>query len=100
MPQTAIKIPKRLQPVFWSKDVQKLDLQQDRIYIVHHVLALGSWEDLIWLFHTYAPGEIRRTFLEHPMRIYRKPSLNFVKNTLFFRPPSRLYARHYLKTVS
>ncbi len=75
-------IPADLQPILWSVGVDKLDLQKDKNYIVHQVLAYGTWEHLKWLFEVYSPEEIKTIFLNNPAKDYTFPAFNFTKNIL------------------
>ena len=76
------KIPPRLQSILWSVNVKKLNLHQDRAYIINHVLAYGSWEDLKWLFKTYPEKVIKQIFIQKPMKVYSPAAFNFTKEIL------------------
>lgn len=75
-------IPKNLQGVLWSMPVEDLDLQRNKNYIIHQILAYGTWENLKWLFKTYPKEEIGEVFLNHPEKDYTFPAFNFAKNIL------------------
>ncbi len=75
-------IPKRLQAVLWSAETEKLDTVKDKHYIIHQILAYGSWEDIKWLFKTYNREMIKEEFIGHPEKDYRPATFNFVKNNL------------------
>lgn len=75
-------IPSNLQGILWSKSVEKLDLREDRIYIINQILAFGTLAHLKWLFKTYKLAEIVEVFTKHPLKIYQKSTFNFVKNIL------------------
>lgn len=75
-------IPKNLQGVLWSIPVEDLDLQRNRNYIIHQILAYGTWENLKWLFKAYSSEEIKFVFLNHPEKDYTFPAFNFTKNIL------------------
>lgn len=74
--------PKNIQGVLWSKDIDLLDLENDKRYIIHQVLAYGTWEHIIWLFKAYPPHEIKKVFSEKPEKDYSEKSFNFAKNIL------------------
>jgi len=76
------KIPDSFQNVFWSVKLEDLDLEKDKIYIINQVLAFGGIEELRWLFKTYPTKAIKEVFLSHPIKTYRAPTFNFVKETL------------------
>ncbi len=75
-------VPKVLQPILWSRDINRLDIKKDKEYIIHQVLAYGRWQDLVWLFKAYSKDEIAGVFVSQPAKDYRLPVLNFVKNFL------------------
>ena len=74
--------PASLQGVLWSVNVQQLDMQKDKEYIIHQVLINGTMKDLKWLFTTYGKSTIAECFLNHPMKIYPRIDFFFVKNLL------------------
>ena len=57
-------IPSNFQGVFWSRDIQNLDLQKDKDYIIHQILAFGSLEQIKWLKSSYGKDEIRNIIEE------------------------------------
>lgn len=75
-------IPKNLQPVLWSVNTDKLDLQINKTYIIHQILAYGTWDQIKWLFTAYTSKTIRQVFSEFPSKDYVPASFNFVKNHL------------------
>jgi len=76
------KIPKSLQGVLWSIDVSKLDAINDKNYIIHQILAYGTWKDLRWLFKTYPKSQIKQVFIKYPSKDYRPVVFNFVTKFL------------------
>ncbi len=64
------KIPKHLQSILWSQDVQSLDIRKDRDVIIFRVLAYGSVDDLRWLFKTYSRSTIAFVFASRPQRLF------------------------------
>jgi len=76
------KIPSPLQHLFWSVRLEDLDPQKDKAYIVNQVLAYGGLEELKWLFKTYPREVIKEVFLKQPIKTYRAPTFNFVKEIL------------------
>lgn len=89
------KLPKFLQPFLWSVKIEELDWWTDRIYIIHQILAFGDVKALKWLFKNYSREEIKRVFLEHPMRIYRNSGLNLA-NMVIFDSPIKLNNKNYV----
>ena len=39
-------IPEDLKPILWSKSINNLDPETDKIYIIHQVLAYGGIDDI------------------------------------------------------
>jgi hypothetical protein len=78
---TTKPIPDQIQKLVWSK-TNGLDIETDKVAIIHHVLRYGTLEDIAWLMQTYEREEIKEVFLTKPVNIYSKPSFNFAKNTL------------------
>lgn len=76
------KVPKWLQPTLWSVKVDQLDLEKDKIYIINQILAYGGMRELKWLFKNYSLKTIKEIFLHHPIKTYRAPTFNFVKEIL------------------
>lgn len=76
------KLPAFLQPFLWSVNTNELDLEKDKVYIIHHILAFGNLKALKWLFQTYSLGEIKRIFFNHSCRIYRDSAFNFTTKIL------------------
>lgn len=72
-------LSKNLQSVLWSVKIDDLDIKKDKVYIIHQILAFGNLKQLQWLFNNYSKQEIRKIFLEQPMRIYRPSAFNFIK---------------------
>ena len=75
-------ISEKLQPILWSKNINNLDLEIDKIYIVHQVLAYGSMEDIKIIQKIYSEKEIKNIFINFPKKIYTKPVFLFIKNFL------------------
>ncbi len=92
------KIPTNLRGILWSRDISKLDLQEDKNYIIHQVLAYGSWEHLKWLFSTYKTGEIKDVFIGHPAKDYTEKTFNFIQKIIFDIPKEKIDERLYVKT--
>ena len=92
-------IPKRLQGVLWSSDITSLDIERDKIYIIHQTLSHGRMEDILWLFEVYAKDDIRDVFAEHPYKDYDAARFHFVKNYLLGLKDREFNERHYVKNT-
>lgn len=92
-------IPKTLQGILWSIDTSHLDLEKDKIYIIHQILSYGIMEHLQWLFKTYPKKEITNVFLNSPYKDYRISRFYFVKNYLLSLKNNSLNEKHYVKNI-
>ncbi len=77
-----VKLPPQLKGIIWTKKFEDLDLQQDEIVIIHHVLRYGKVEDIAWLLQAYPHEKIKQIFLSQPLNIYSKSSFHFAKSTV------------------
>jgi len=94
-----MKIPKKLQGVLWSVNVDSLDLKKDRYYIIHQILIYGRMEDIEWLFKNYSKKEIIEVFLL-PYKSYPKFIFYFVKNYLLSCQDKQLDEGAYVTSIS
>jgi len=74
------KFPDSIQAILWSKDIENAGLCDDKIYIIHQILAYGDIREVKWLFKVYSEDEIRNIFISYPTRIYTEPIYYFIKN--------------------
>jgi hypothetical protein len=61
-------IPREL---FWDTDVTRLDLQENKQYIIERTLELGDEKAVEWLFSVYARRDIKKA-LQKSRNISRK----------------------------
>lgn len=92
-----MKIPKRLQPILWSKNVDKISPEADRNYIVHQVLMYGDLGDIRWLFDLYSRSKVREVFIKHPKKVYTPPAFRFIKDIVLGLEGQRLEEGKYAK---
>jgi len=92
------KVPSKLQGILWSRDVTELDIKKDKKYIIHQILAYGSWNHLKWLFKNYKVGEIRKVFIEHPAKDYTEKTFNFIERIVLEISSKGIDKRYYVKT--
>lgn len=78
--KTLSKIPNSFQGILWSVNVANLDIEKDKNYIIHQVLAYGTLEQIRWLFRVYGRQEIKDVFVKGPTRVYDQGSYAFAKN--------------------
>ncbi len=71
------KIPAEKKWLFWSYDINSLDIEEDKEYIIVQVLNYGTWDDLKWLQKVYSEQEIRGV-VKNPRRgVWFEKVLNF-----------------------
>lgn len=93
----AHKIPARFQGLLWSKPLEKIDIEKDKVYIIHQILALGSFEDIKVLFRIYSKEEIHAVFTNHPKQVYRASMFSFVKNFILGLKDTTLNPQRYVR---
>lgn len=74
------KIPKNLQSYLWSVNVNNLDLDKNKNYIINQILAFGGMDEYKWLFENYKKETIKEVFINKPSKVYNKKTYFFVKN--------------------
>ena len=94
-----IKLPKPLQPILWSMDVDKLDIYRDKDYIIHQIFSYGRMEDILWLFHTYPKEILKHVFTTVPYKDYLAARFYFVKNYLLGLKRVFLNEQRYVKNT-
>ena len=93
-------ISPNLARLFWSDDKSSLDTQKHKSYIIHHVLLHGTFADIRELIALYSQGEVIRTFINHPSKIYPKKIFNFIKNYILGIRGAKLDEQDYITSVS
>lgn len=88
--------PSSLQPILWSVNVNHLDLEKDKGYIIPQVLIYGTLTEIRWLFRTYSKSAVAKYFLTHPMKLYPKEAFLFTKNYLLNLADKRLNPDDYV----
>lgn len=92
-------LPKDLQHVLWSANINRLHVQADKHYVIHQIFSHGRFEDFHWLFQTYSLTDIIRVFTRVPYKDYRPARFHFVKNILLGLTDSVLDERRYVKNI-
>lgn len=93
------KVPKKLQGILWSVDINNLDVTKDKSYIINQILSLGLMDELRWLFKTYPNSVLKKTFIEKPAKIYTPSAFNYSKNILLNIKDINLSPDKYVKTL-
>ncbi len=94
----SVKLPVVLQPLLWSKNVKKLNIDNDKIYIIHQILAYGNLKHIRLLNKIYPEEVIKNTFIDSPKSIYTRPVFLFVKNFLL-EINDKLNEKDYIKRI-
>lgn len=92
-------IPQSLQPVLWNVDVSNLDIEKDKAYIVHQLLAYGDIDEIKWALSTYSRDELKRTFCEKPYKDYRPSRFYFITNYVLGLDSESIDSSHYVKNT-
>ena len=90
-------LPENLRGILWSKNINDVDLEIDKIYIIHQVLSFGDIEEIKWLFENYSIDEIKMVFINIPKRIYTRPVFLFVKDYIL-KINTELDEKKYVKS--
>ena len=91
--------PKSLQGTLWSAEVNTMDVEIDKDYIIHQVFSHGSLEEMLWILQTYSRDTIRHVFTTVPYKDYRAPRFYFIKNYLLQLHAVPLNERRYGKNI-
>lgn len=93
------KIPESLQGILWSCNVKDLDLEKDKVYIIHQVLSYGELKQIRWLFKIYGKKIIREVFLKKPVNVYSSSNLSFIKNILLGLKNVPIKKKQYIQSL-
>ena len=93
------KIPASFQGILWSANVKNLDLEKDKVYIIHQILEYGDLNEIAWLFRVYSKKTIREVFQKMPMKVYSRPGFNFIKNIILGLRKKQISPDKYVSTL-
>jgi len=96
----SVTIPKKLQPILWSTNVELLDIERDKRYIINQVLIYGTLDEIKWLFDAYSKREVVRVFLTRPSKQYPKEVYYFIKNFILSLKDKILDEQDYVTSIS
>jgi len=86
----AKKIPKSLQSVLWSYNLNEMDLEEDKEIIITQVLNYGTWEDVKWLYSVYSEKDIKK-IVSHPKKgLWFERVLNFWEKMFDINIPKKI----------
>lgn len=91
--------PKNLQAILWSSDVNQLDIEKNKGYIIPQVFIYGTMDELRWLFQTYGRKALTRHFLNYPGKLYPKKVFHFVKNYLLRLSDKNVDEEDYVTSI-
>ena len=87
------KLPKSFQRIFWSYDIDKMDIEKDKREIITQVLNHGTWDDLKLLYRFYSEGDIRK-IVSYPRRgVWFEKVLNFWVKMLNVKIKEEVYKK-------
>ncbi|OGG02090.1 hypothetical protein A2W14_04205 [Candidatus Gottesmanbacteria bacterium RBG_16_37_8] len=95
-----MKLPRSLKPIFWSNNLNHLNIYKNKNYIIHQILIYGTMVDIRWLFKTYSKKEIIGVFVNKPSKNYPAEVYHFIKNYLLNLKNLELEADKYVTSVS
>jgi hypothetical protein len=84
------KLPKSVENVLWSYDVNKIDQYLHKKLIISQVLNFGTKDATDWLFKTYELEDIRKTAEQIPIGQWDRKSLALWVLFLGIKPKSKL----------
>lgn len=93
------KVPKKLQGILWSVDVNQLDLQKDKAYIINQIFTYGTMAEIHWLFNTYSKKTLLDVFIRQPIKNYSAVRFHFVKNYFLGIKNQPLNKKYYVKNI-
>jgi hypothetical protein len=64
-----------LRPFFWDTEIEKIDIEKNRDYVIERILEVGDSAAVKWLFATYPQADIKRILVQS--RTLSKKSRNF-----------------------
>lgn len=94
-----IAFPAELQGVLWSKNINSLNIEKDKIYIIHQIFSHGRMEDILWLFKTYSASTLKEVFSSHAFKDYEAARFYLVKNYLLDLKKTQLNEKNYVKNI-
>jgi hypothetical protein len=77
-------IPEHLRPFFWETDLSKINIEENKQYIIERILELGDKDAVQWIFSNFSLDEIKKALKES--RRMSKKSLNFWSIILYDQP--------------
>lgn len=92
-------IPKHFQGLLWVKNINKIDIEKDKNYIIHNILMYGTFSDIKWLIEVYSINIVKTVFVSSPKKTYTKPVFRLIKNYILKLKKTELNEEEYIKTL-
>lgn len=92
-----MKIPKFLQSVLWSYELDQLDLEEDKNIIITQILNCGDWQDLKWLLSVYSENDIREVVANPRRGTWFPKALNFWLTMFDLKLPKEVIEKAVIK---
>ncbi len=70
-------LPESLRPLFWDCDFDRLDWREHHDFVMHRVLAEGTWEAVCWLRREVGDSPLREWILRHQGRSLSPQQLRY-----------------------
>jgi len=87
------KAPKWMQGVLWSVNVEKLDVDRNKSYVITQSLNHGNVKILEWIFKNFSKDEIVSEII-NPMRgVWYPRVLNYWQKKLEVKIPEEKYQK-------
>lgn len=72
-----MKLPKNLHYCFWSYDISRLSIRDDKYLIIQQILNYGDWRLIKWLFKVYRDRDIKEVLRKPSRGMWWRRVLNF-----------------------
>ena len=94
-----MKLPSHLQSVLWSADINKLNPDKDKYYIIHQILSFGILDDISLLTRLYSKKDIVDVFMVS-FKDYSRARFYFVKDAILGLKNWHPDEKYYVKNIS
>jgi hypothetical protein len=73
------KLPSNLRKYFWDVDFEKLNLKDNRVFILERLLNYGTFDTFKWIFRSYTSNEVKDLIVRRGINSFSKNSYYFWK---------------------
>ncbi|MFH1561212.1 MAG: hypothetical protein ABID04_01370 [Patescibacteria group bacterium] len=85
--------------VLWSRKLDSLDTEKDKVYIVHQVLSYGSLSQIKKLIDLYSLKKTAQVFNLFPKKNYTPSAFNFISQFILNPYAKGADSKNYVKTI-